>query len=261
MNRPRRRLADKTAVVTGAASGIGLALARRLAAAGVRVALLDLDVDGARAAASEIEARGGTAMAIPCDVTSNESCGDAIASVVTELGGVDVLVNNAGITHLGTLAETDISIYRRVVDVNVFGALHCTKAALPSLTERRGIIVVISSVAGFAPLYGRSGYAASKHALHGLFETARSELRASGVDVLMVCPGFTATAIESHALGNRERKTAGRMAMPEEVADAIVHALVRNRRQIVLTAVGKVSWLLSRVSPALYEQLMIRRMR
>ena len=261
MRAGRRSLAGKIAVVTGAAGGIGRALVRRLSRAGASVALLDLDVEGARAAAEDIAGEGGTAIALACDVTSEESCRDAIASVIEKLGGVDVLVNNAGITQLGTLAETDVSIYRRVIDVNLFGALHCTKSALASLTERRGVIVVISSVAGFAPLYGRSGYAASKHALHGLFETARCELRESGVGVLMVCPGFTATAIESHALGKRARTTVGRMASPDVVADAIVAAIEKGRRLIVLSAVGRLSRLLSRTSPALYERLMTRRMR
>ncbi len=136
--------------------------------------------------------RGAQALALNCDVTDAASCADAIRSAVERFGGVDVLVNNAGITHRSAFATTDPAVLRRVMEVNFFGAMNLTHHALPHLLRSRGAIVAISSVAGFAPLIARTGYAASKHALHGFFESLRSEVRSQGVDVTLVCPSFIA---------------------------------------------------------------------
>ena len=255
------------AVVTGAGGGLGAAYARALARAGARVVLLDVDGAAAQARAAEIEARGGHAWSAACDVTDEAQCWAAIAAAVAREGGVDLLINNAGISHRSAFADTTAAVYRRVMDVNFFGALHCTQAALPSLRERRGLVVAISSIAGFAPLYGRTGYSAAKHALHGLFESLRCELADTAVEVLIVCPGFTATGIGAAALdgdGQRTRhpqSTVGRVAQPDVVAEALVRAVRRRRRLLVLSAAGKASWLVSRLSPAIYERLMTRSLR
>jgi NAD(P)-dependent dehydrogenase (short-subunit alcohol dehydrogenase family) len=175
---------DETVVITGAAGGIGSALARRFAREGARLALLDRESDGIETLAVEIEALGASALPVRCDVTSLPDCEAALDSVIGAFGGVDVLVNNAGITHLGPFHETDVEVVRRVMEVNFFGSVHCTKAALASLLERRGRIVVISSVAGIAPLATRTGYAASKYALHGFFESLRAETHSARTGVL-----------------------------------------------------------------------------
>src|SRR5690606_35757928 len=131
------------------------------------------------------------------------------------------------------------------MDVNFFGAVNCTKAALPSLRERRGIIVVTSSVAGLAPLLGRTGYAASKHALDGLFESLRGELAPDGITVTLVCPGFTESPFEANALGargeriSRPRSKVGRQASTDEVAEAFFRAASSERPLVVLSAVGR----------------------
>jgi UDP-glucose 4-epimerase len=258
------RLDGKIVVITGAAGGIGSALARCFGHGGARLALLDRDGDGVESLATELTQLGMPAWSRRCDVTSTEECASALSAVCEELGGVDVLINNAGQTHLSHFADTDVEVLRRVMDVNFFGAANCTKAALPSLIERRGQIVVLSSVAGFAPLGGRCGYAASKHALHGLFESMRAELQPKGVDVMMVCPGFTDTGIGRNALGGdggparNVRTTTGSAAPPETVATAILDGLLRRRRLLVLSPVGKLSYLVSRVSPGTYEKLMAR---
>lgn len=262
-----RRVAGAVAVITGAAGGLGAAYARRLAGAGARVVLLDVDLDAARARAAAIEASGGSAWAAACDVTDEQQCHAAIAAVVAREGGVDLLINNAGISHRSAFVETAAAVHRRVMAVNYFGALYCTQAALPSLRQRAGLVVAVSSVAGFAPLYGRSGYSASKHALHGLFESLRCELAGSGVEVLIVCPGFTATGIGAAALDadgqptRHPQSTVGRVAQPDDVAAAVVRAIRRRRRLLVLSAAGRASWVLSRLSPSLYARLMTRGLR
>ncbi len=256
--------ANRTVVVTGAAGGIGAALARRFARAGARVALLDRDVDGADAVAADL---GDIPTLVHhCDVTSPESCDAAIDAVVAAWGGVDVLVVNAGITQLGRFVDTEVGVIRRVVDVNFFGAVNCTKAALPSLLERRGRIIVTSSVAGVAPLVGRTGYAASKHALHGFFDSLRAEHRDDGLRVLVVCPSFVDTAIGDHALGPDggpvapDSRTGVKTPMaPDDVAAAVVAAAARDRRLLLVGRDARLSYWIGRLVPRLYESLMVRR--
>lgn len=255
-------------VVTGAATGIGAAIARRFARAGHRIAVLDVDEAGAKSLASELEAAGSPAIAIDCDVTEPEQCRAAVARVRERFGGIDLLVNNAGITHLGRFENTDTVVLRRVMDVNFFGAVECTKAALPSLIERRGHICALSSVAGFAPLATRTGYAASKHALHGFFDSLRAELLEAGVGVTLVCPYFVNTAIGDHALGPDGRKasanarTGVRGAIePEEVAEALYQGVEKNLDRVLVPGRAHQAWWVSRLAPRLYQRLMARQLR
>lgn len=253
-------------LVTGAAGGIGRALAWRWAREGARLALLDVDGPAVEALGAELEAAGHGALVLPCDVTDEAACRAAVALAVERLGGVDVVMANAGMTHLSLAAETDMAVFRRVMDVNFFGAVNVVLAALPSLRARRGRIVVVSSVAGFAPLSGRSGYAASKHALHGFFGSLRGELAGEGVSVTLACPAFVRTRIGDRALGGdggpatRRRTETGTPMEPEAVADAVVRAALERRPLLVLGAVGKASWWLWRLAPGLYERLMVRRL-
>jgi short-subunit dehydrogenase len=149
--------------------------------------------------------------------------------------------------------------------VNFFGAVHGTLAALDSLCARHGQIITISSIAGFSPLVGRTAYAASKHALHGFFDSLRSELRTEGVDVMLVCPSFIATGIERAALGGdgqpaaAPRRTTGAEAAPDEVASLILNAARRRRRLCLPATTSRLAWWLSRIAPTLYERLMLRR--
>ena len=263
----RREFQGKVVIVTGAGGGLGAAFARRFARAGARLALLDVDLAGARSTAAALEAGGAECLTLGCDVSDEVACRASIAEVVRRFGGIDVLLNNAGLTHRSAFAATETAVFRRVMGVNFFGSLHCAQAALPSLVERRGLIVVVSSIAGIAPLYGRSGYAASKHALHGLFESLRTELAGSGVGVLLVCPGFTATGLSRAALDGdgsvttHPQSTLGRIATPESVAEAVFDAASRGKRLLVLSVAGKATLVLHKLCPALYERLMARSLR
>ncbi|MDQ7054789.1 MAG: SDR family oxidoreductase [candidate division KSB1 bacterium] len=258
---------DKVVVITGAGGGLGSAMAKRFAEAGASLALLDIRLEAAQAVARELEPLCRQALALACDVTDPEQCRQAIEAALQHFGRIDVLINNAGITHRSAFGETEVHVFRKVMDVNFFGALYCTRFALRALHESRGQIIVISSVAGFAPLYGRSGYAASKHALHGLFDSLRTELRGSGVHVMLVCPGFTDTGIEHRALDadgsitRHPRSTTGRVARPDEVAEAVFHAARRRKRLVVLSRVGKLSYWITRFWPLLYDRLMTRQLR
>ncbi len=260
----RRDFYGRVVAITGAAGGLGRALCHAFGRRGARVAALDRDEQGLAALARELKAAGVLAQVVTCDVTQLESCRAALASV-TE--GIDVLVNNAGISHRSAFASTDPEVIRRVMEVNLFGALHCTHCALPALLARRGLVIAISSVAGFAPLVARTGYAASKHALHGLFDTLRAELAPQGVGVLIVCPSFIRTGIAAaHLAGDGQaarhpRAVAGDMLDPAEVAARIVDAAERGRRLLLVGRVAWTSYWVSRLAPALYARLMARRMR
>jgi len=259
----------KTVVITGAANGIGRALAHAFAAGGARLALCDIDLAGLAVVAAELAAGGGDDPARVVgtwglDVSDATRTGEVMAAIVGRFGGVDVLVNNAGISHHSLAGETSRAVVSKVMDVNFFGAVNCTLAALPSLKARHGVIVTMSSVAGFAPLYGRSAYAASKHALHGWFETLRGELAPDKVTVMLVCPSFVKTGIDQRALGGdggparQGKPVIGRQADPATIAKAVVHAVARRRRHITPTAVARLSWWLSRFVPNLYERLMLK---
>ena len=256
----------RSVVITGAAAGIGAALARRFARARFQVALLDLDGEAAAARKAELEDEGAVALALPCDVTSPAACAGAMKRIVAAWGGIDVLVNNAGITHVGRVCDTDTEVIRRVLDVNFFGAVHCTCAALPSLLARRGHVVVLSSVAGFAPLATRAGYSASKHALHGFFGSLRTEHARDGLDVTLVCPSFVRTGIGERALGAHgqlvgvgARSGVRREIEPDDAAETIFRGVEKRRPLVLVGAEARLSWWVSRLWPAAYERAMARR--
>ncbi|NUM54747.1 MAG: SDR family oxidoreductase [Candidatus Hydrogenedentes bacterium] len=261
------RFDGKCVLVTGAAGGIGSALCRAFARGGASIALMDIDTAAMERVQTSLIESGTRTTAVTTDITNELNCQTAVEHVVSEFGGIDILVNNAGITHFSLAEQTDPHVIKRVLDVNFFGAVHCTTAALPSLIERRGAIGVISSIAGFAPLVGRAGYCASKHALHGYFETLRCEVKRHGVSVTMICPGFTQTNLDRTALtadgsvATAGRTEVGQPADPDVLAHAIVHALAKRRRILVDSPIGKTSWLVRRIAPPLYDAIMTYRMR
>jgi len=258
---------NKVVVVTGAASGIGAALCDRFAREGASILLLDRDEAGVKAAADKLKTSGVDAEGYRCDVAREEECSAVIGQIITRCGGIDVLVNNAGITQRSAFVDTETSVYRKVMDVNFFGSLHCTKAAINSLIRRQGVIIVIESLAGVSPLLGRTGYCASKHALHGLFTSLRSEIRNTGVHIMLVCPGFVETNLQTRALGgdgqvtNHPQSVVGRPASAAKVAAEIFKGAQKRKPLLVLTPVGKLAYWLSRLAPTLYERLMARQVR
>lgn len=255
---------EQVVLITGGAGGIGMALAREFGGRGARVVLLDLEEAALSRAAATLQP---PPMIRACDVTDPGACEAAVQAVISELGGVDLLVNNAGISHRSRFDATSLEVLRQVMEVNFFGSVHMTRAALPALLERQGRIAVVSSIAGFAPLVGRTGYAASKHALHGFFDSLRAELVGSGVSVTLACPYFTRTAIRDRALdgsgasAGRRPSATGKALDPELVARQIGGATLRRRRQVVIGGVGRLSYWVSRLAPALYEWLMRRSQR
>jgi len=157
-----------------------------------------------------------------------------------------------------------MTAYRQVMEVNFFGALNCTQASIDRLIKHKGLIIVISSIAGVSPLPGRSGYCASKHALHGLFDTLRIELKSTGVDILMVCPTFVQTNLQARALGGDGNVTTepqsliGNPDTPGRTAEAIFRAAVNGKKQLIPTAMGKLANWINRLLPQVYARIVAR---
>ncbi len=265
--KPRTGFRGKVVVVTGAASGIGLAICKRFAQAGSVLGFLDMDAGRLQAVEKTFLEEGTPCVSVPCDVSRQDACAKAIDQVLKRFGSIDVLVNNAGITQRSAFVDTDIAVFEKVMAVNFFGSLYCTKAAIHSLIERKGLIIVNESIAGIAPLLGRTGYSASKHALHGLFTSLRTEIRGTGTHVMVVCPGFVETNLQTRALGadgsvtNHPQSRVGGQQTPEMVADIIYRGALKRKNQLVLTPVGKLTWWMSRLVPPLYERIMANQLK
>lgn len=238
------------AVVTGAAGSIGQRLLAAFAEAGHVAVGLDLPA----VCGPEL---------VPCDITDEGSVRDAFASVVERLGRIDVLVNNAGISAIGAFTDHGVDVHRRVMEVDYLGVVACTQAALPALRESRGRVVLIGSVAGFAPVLGRPAYVAAKHAATGLFEALRPELAPQGVAVTVVHPTFVTGGMgeaASRASGT-ERATTGAEITPDDVARAVVDGVIRGRDRVLVGRTAQLSWHVSRLAPGLYARMMARRLR
>ncbi len=263
----RRVFQQKVVVITGGCAGIGRALALRFAQAGAHIAILDIHDESLVAFRQQLEDKlNADVMALHCDVSDDQQCAEAISQINERFGGIDLLINNAGITHRSSFADTDAGVFQRIMAVNYFGALNCTRHALPSLLARGGQVIVLSSLSGFAPLLYRSAYNASKHALHGLFETLRMEVREQGVNVMLVTPGFTATDIRKNALvgdGSVNQGTvnlAFKVSAPADVANAIYQGACKRKRLLVLSNVDWQARLVARLFPRLFERWMVPRL-
>jgi short-subunit dehydrogenase len=260
----------KTLVITGASSGIGEALARAFAARGDNVVLAARNEEALVRVAAACERAGGKPLSVRTDVTDPEQCRALVDEAVERFGGVDVLVNNAGLSMWARFEEvTDLSLFERIMRVNYLGSVYCTHHALPHLKRARGLVVAISSLTGKTGVPTRSGYAASKHAMQGFFDSLRIELLGSGVDVLVASPGFVRTGIRERVLGAdgkptgaspREEDGAGTMSV-EECTRILVRAIDRREREVVMTATGKVGMWAKLLVPGLVDRVALRAVR
>ena len=244
-------------LITGAASGLGWAMARHWYAAGHHLVLADIDEQALSGRATEL-GDSDRVMTITTDITQLNDIICLIEQVNKRFGRLDLLVNNAGITHRSPAHQTDPAVFRKVMAVDWQGAVELTMAALPMLRESKGQIVCIGSMAGWMPVPGRAAYCAAKGALTQFFEVLRLELESDGIHILMVYPSFLDTPIENHALGcdgsiaKHPRSMIGRMRSAEWMAELIDQGLQRRKRWILPEPVSRFGSLLWRVAPALY---------
>jgi short-subunit dehydrogenase len=255
----------RVALVTGASSGIGAALARELARQGAAVVLFARREERLRELAAAISRDGGRALAIAGDVTRRDDLDRAVAAARAAFGRLDVAVANAGFGVSGVLERLTVDDYRRQFEVNVFGVLHTIYATLPDLEATRGTLAIVGSVVGHVAPPGNSPYTMSKFAVRALADALRPELAPHGVAVVHVAPGFVASEIRLHDRHDRPRAEArdpvpGWLVMPAETAARqIARAIARRRRELVLTFHGKLALFLDRFAPFLLRPLLARR--
>lgn len=250
---------DKVVVVTGGTDGIGKALVEEFLKAGAKVATCARNHDKLyQLQSTHPSSPLHTAVA---DVGNENDCRRFIETTIKFYGGIDVLINNAGISMRALLKDATTEVIEKVMQTNFFGAVYCTKYALNSIIERKGSIVGVSSIAGYRGLPGRSGYSASKYALQGWLEAVRTELLNDGVNVMWVCPGFTASNIRNAAL-NKDAQQQGESPMDEdkmmtaqECAEHIIKAIEKRKRTLVLTSTGKQTVFLNKFFPKLADKL------
>ncbi len=267
--RPRTaHYAGKVVLVTGASQGIGRALCLELAPQRPRLVLAARDAAALEEVASECRGLGAETLVVATDVTDVEACRLLIARTVGAFGGLDVLVNNAGVGMVARLDEvTDLSIYEHLMRVNYLGSVYPTSFALPHLEKSGGQIVAVSSLAGLTGVPGRSGYAATKHAQIGFFDSLRLELREKGVDVTVIAPYFVQSEIRRRALaGDGQPLPASpvresEVMTAEECARRIVKAMQRRQRLLVMTLKGRLGRWLKLAAPALVDRLAERSVR
>jgi short-subunit dehydrogenase len=244
MNKIKEYFKDKVMVITGASSGIGLASARLFASYGARLALAARSIDKLKTLASEISSDPSKVLCIKTDVSIEEDCKNLIESTVKHFGRIDFLINNAGISMRASFSKVDLNVIRRLMDVNFWGTVCCTKYALPYLLESKGSVTGVISVAGYAGLPGRTGYATSKFAIRGFLETLRMEHQEDGLHVLVFAPGYTSSNVRNAALladGSPQGTTPkdeSNLMSAEEVAQKLAWGLYRKKREMILTALG-----------------------
>ena len=252
---------SKTVIITGASSGIGEALAYEAAAKGYRLCLAARNT-------GKLEAVRDNCLKWPCevilvaaDVQKQSDCQTIIRETVAAFGGIDILINNAGISMRALFKDCDLEVIQQVMAVNFWGTVYCTKFALPYLLESKGSVVGVSSIAGVKGLPARTGYSASKFAMHGFLESLRIENMKTGLHVLLACPGYTASNIRNAALNEAGKSQSespldeSKLMSPETVAQYIFEAIAKRKAYLYLTFQGKVTVFLSKFFPKWLDKL------
>lgn len=258
-------LKGKTVLITGASSGIGKACAERFAKEGANLVLGARQYVQLCKITEDLEKEFGIrAIAVQTDVAREEDCRLFVEQALTGFGRIDVLVNNAGISMRALFSDLDLAVLRKIMDVNFWGTVYCTKYALPAIIQSQGSIVGVSSIAGYKGLPGRTGYSASKFAMQGFMESLRIENLKKGVHVMVACPGFTASNIRNTALvadGSLQGSSSmeeGKMMTAGEVAGLIVRGVQQRRRDLIITGQGRLTVFMSRFFPTLTDHLVYK---
>jgi len=251
----------KVVIITGGSSGIGRACAFRFAKAGASVVISARSEAKLREVEQELIAQGASVLAIVGDVSSEADCQRLMDETMNRFGRIDILINNAGISMRALFKDLELDVIRQLMEVNFFGTVYCTKYAMAQLLKNEGSVVGVSSIAGFQGLPGRTGYSASKFAMQGFLDALRVENLKTGLHVMTVCPGYTESNIRNVALtadgslqgaSPREEK---KMMSSEEVANHVFNGVVQRKREVVLTAQGKLAALLRKFLPSIVDKM------
>jgi dehydrogenase/reductase SDR family protein 7B len=257
---------DKVVIITGGTSGIGRALAEEFGANGSKIFITGRNKEQLEKTIHELRAKGITIEGLMSDVSLEEDNKQMAQEAIKKFGTIHVLINNAGISMRALFEEVDLTVIKKIMDINFYGVLYATKYCLPEIIKNKGSIVGISSIAGYRGLPGRVGYSASKFALNGFLEVLRTEFLKRDVHVLTACPGFTSSNIRKSALtkdgtkqGESPRKEEEMMSA-EKCARYIYKATVKRKRAIILTAQGKLTIFLNKWLPSLADKIVYNAM-
>lgn len=250
---------DQVVVITGGTDGIGKALVEQYLDKGAWVATCGRSEE--KLAALKQELAGKNLLALQCDVSQENECKSFMEQVISKYGQIDILINNAGISMRSLFKDVSLETMKKVMDINFWGTVFCTKYALDSITNQKGTIAGISSVAGLRGLPGRGGYSASKFAMNGWMEALRTELLDTGVNVMWIAPGFTRSNVRKAAL-TKDTKAQGQSPLNEsklmtadECASHIIKAVEKRKRTLVLTFQGKQTAFMNKFFPSLTDKL------
>jgi len=255
---------NKVAIITGASSGIGKALAVELAEKGAKLVLAARRVELLEELKHDLKTE---VHIVKADVSIEKDCENLINEAIAHFGQIDILINNAGISMRASFEDVELSVLHKLMDVNFWGTVYCSKYALPYLLKTKGSLVGIISIAGYVGLPGRTGYSASKYAIRGFLDTVRIETLKKGLHVLVAAPGFTASEVRKSALtasGTNQGETPRneeKMMTAEECAQHIVKAIEKRKRELILTFVeGKLTVFLGKFLPKLLDKLTFNHM-
>jgi short-subunit dehydrogenase len=255
-------LHNKVVVITGGSEGIGKALVELALNAGAKVATCGRNHD--KLYQLQTSYPGKPLHIEVADVSKEADCKHFIEASIKNFGNIDILINNAGISMRALLQDADVDVIRKVIDINFFGMVYCTKYALDSVLKTKGTIVGVSSIAGYRGLPGRTGYNASKFAMQGFLESLRTELLHSGVNVMWVCPGFTASNIRNAAL-NKDGQSQGfttldegSLMTSEECAAITFQAVEKRKRSLIYTFADKRTVFLQKFFPKFTDKLVYK---
>jgi short-subunit dehydrogenase len=253
---------ENVVILTGASTGIGEALAHQLAQQGAWLALAARNAEKLEAVAAECRAHGGRALVVPTDVVDEAQCEALVNRTLTEFGRIDTLINNAGLSMWTKLEDVeDLASLEYLMRVNFFGSMYCTYYALPHLKRAKGRIVAIASVAARTGIPTRTGYAASKHAMVGFFESLRIEVEDDGVSVTIVFPDFVASGMHTRSLGADGRPLGhnplqvDKIMTSEECARLTLEGAARRRRQVIMSNRSRFGQWLKLIAPGQVDRI------
>lgn len=257
---------DKVVIVTGASSGIGKALVYALARQKAKVMMAARNTEKMKLIADDLLSMGYDVRFIQTDVSKREDCINLIQEGVKAFGKIDVLINNAGISMRALFVNTELEVLQKLMNVNFWGTVYCTKAALPYLLQSSGTVVGVTSIAGYIGLPGRVGYSSSKYALNGFLEVLRTENLKTGLHVLTAAPGFTTSNIRNVALGadgsaqGESPRDENKMMSAEKVAEKIIRAVKRKQTRLIFTTEGKIIYWFNTIFPRIIGRITYRQM-
>lgn len=252
---------SKVVVITGASSGIGKACAWYFGKNGSKVVLAARSKNKLKVIGEEMMSAGYDVFTVQADVSVEEDCQRLMLETINRFKKIDILINNAGISMRATFEEMDLLVMKKVMDINFYGTVFCTKYALPHILKSKGSVVGVSSIAGYKGLPARTAYSASKFAMQGFLESLRIENLKKGLHVLIACPGFTASNIRNTALSKDGKvqkespRDESKMMTAEKVAEYIYDAVVNRQNSLTLTINGKLTLFLNKIIPNLVDRL------